>query len=106
MVKIEDLITLANAGVSADRLNALVDAELNKKDPEDKKDPEPEDKKDPEPEDKKDPEPDEKDKKIIDLENKIKKIQEENRRAGKGADATSEFEKARTDLINKISLGV
>ena len=98
MVKIEDLITLANAGVSADRLNALVDAELNKKDPEDKKDPEPEDKKD--------PEPDEKDKKIIDLENKIKKIQEENRRAGKGADATSEFEKARTDLINKISLGV
>lgn len=117
MIKVDDLITLAKAGVTAERLNAIVDAELEESkkakdpDPEDKKDPEPEpkpeDKKDPEPEpkpeDKKDPEPDEKDQKIIDLEKKVKQLQEDNRRKSGNGDATAEFEKRTDDLISKIS---
>lgn len=115
MIKVDDLITLAKAGVTAERLNAIVDAELEESkkakdpdpEPEEKKepDPEPEEKKepDPEPEDKKDPEPDEKDQKIIDLEKKVKQLQEDNRRKSGSGDATATFEKQTDDLISKIS---
>lgn len=126
MINVEQLTQLAAAGVSAERLNALVDAELeaaknpkpeDKKDP-DKKDPDKEDpdkkdpdkkdpdKKDPDKEDpdKKDPdEPDQKDKEINDLKEKVKKLQEENRRKSGSADATDVFQKACDDLISKIS---
>ena len=119
MINVEQLTQLAAAGVSAERLNALVDAELeaaknpkpdDKKEPEDKKDPddkkEPDDKKDPDEKDpdEKDPdEPDPKDKEINDLKEKVKKLQEENRRKSGSADATNEFQKACDDLIAKIS---
>ena len=116
MINVEQLTQLAAAGVSAERLNALVDAELeaaknpkpeDKKDP-DKKDPDKKDpdKKDPDKEDpdKKDPdEPDQKDKEINDLKEKVKKLQEENRRKSGSADATDVFQKACDDLISKIS---
>lgn len=119
MINVEQLTQLAAAGVSAERLNALVDAELeaaknpkpdDKKEPDDKKDPddkkEPDDKKDPDEKDsdEKDPdEPDPKDKEINDLKEKVKKLQEENRRKSGSADATDTFQKACDDLISKIS---
>jgi len=114
---IEAVQKLFDQGLTLEQVNKILDVELNKKDPdpkpedktdpkpEDKTDPKPEDKTDPKPEDKTDPDPDleAKEKEINDLKEKIKKMQEDNRRKSGSPDATAAFKKDCDDLINKIS---